>query len=912
MAVSEVLRMLPCAVFTVDTRRRVTSWNRGAELITGYAAEEVMGRPCLAFAQHPCNRGCALLPDGGPQLVVGKECQVRHKDGRLLTISKNAMVLRDPSGTPIGAVESFSDITEKKETQTRLAESETRLRELYQNMRSGVAVYEPTDDGQDFVFVDFNLAGERLDGVTRESILGRRVTEVFPGVEAMGLLDVFRRVAETGEPVHHPLSVYSDQRTPPVHRDNYVYKLPSGNIVAIYDDVSETVQAREELRRHRDQLEDLVQERTADLLAATKRLELEVQARRRSDQRSAEHEILLRSFLEHVPAVAFLKDRDGRVVVNNRELELMMGVAPGEVIGKTAFDFFPLEIARQQHALEQRLMESGESLQFEATMPTPDGPRTKLSIKFPVRDAMGEVIALGGLAIDITEQKRLEQALVLKDLVFDRAITANSIADPDGTVQHVNPAFVELWGFQGADAALGRPLDSLFADPGAARAMLKALTSAGSWQGELRALRPDGSTFIAAGQATAVKDADGTLVGFQSAMRDVTAERDAQDKLVESEARLRAIGEALPDLIFVVDEDGRYLEILTSEEKLLARRVRALKGRLMHDVLPQAEADLFLEVVRRTLATGSLQTCQYSLDVEAGRRHFEGRAAPMGASPRGKRCIVLVARDTTVRVTAERRMRELNATLERRVSERTRELRATNEELESFAYAVSHDLRAPLRAVDGFSRAVLEDYGEQLDDTGRSYLERACKASQRMAALIDDLLALSRLTRRRFSRSRVDLSAMGARIVEELRASEPHREVVVQIAGGMCLLGDGALLEVTLRNLLGNAWKFSGHQERARIELGALADKDGCVYFVRDNGAGFDAAYADKLFLPFQRLHRASEFPGNGIGLATVQRAIARHGGRVWAEGAVGRGATFYFSVPTDGSDERRCRGANG
>lgn len=230
-------------------------------------------------------------------------------------------------------------------------------------------------------------------------------------------------------------------------------------------------------------------------------------------------------------------------------------------------------------------------------------------------------------------------------------------------------------------------------------------------------------------------------------------------------------------------------------------------------------------------------------------------------------------------------------------SRATMELEVANKELEAFSYSVSHDLRAPLRRIDSFSQILIEDYAAQLDLSGKQYLTRMRENVQRMSELIDDLLNLSQVTRTQICRQSVDLSALAQTIATSLQQTQSDRQVEFVIAEGIIVNSDKRLLRIVLENLLFNAWKFTAKLSRATIEIGVMQHEGQQAYFVRDNGVGFDMTYADRLFGAFQRLHSTTEFPGTGIGLATVQRIIHRHGGRVWAEGTVGQGATFYFTV---------------
>jgi light-regulated signal transduction histidine kinase (bacteriophytochrome) len=301
----------------------------------------------------------------------------------------------------------------------------------------------------------------------------------------------------------------------------------------------------------------------------------------------------------------------------------------------------------------------------------------------------------------------------------------------------------------------------------------------------------------------------------------------------------------------------------------------------------------FDEIRERVMATGAPVTSEMDYPSDAGTRRLLYTITPLEHSG-GGRSAVCTTRDITQAHRDALAVRELTARLEANVVE----LRAVNKELETFSYSVSHDLRAPLRSIDGFSQALAEDYAEKLDETAKGYLARVRTAASRMGELIDDLLGLARITGSVLSRSRVDVAPLAALIVSDLRRASPERTIDFVVPEKLVVSADAGLLRVALENLLGNAAKFTSKRPRARLEVGTIVTDAGEVaLFVRDDGAGFDARYASKLFGAFQRLHTTAEFPGTGIGLATVQRVVQRHGGRIWAESTLGEGATFFFTL---------------
>ncbi len=375
--------------------------------------------------------------------------------------------------------------------------------------------------------------------------------------------------------------------------------------------------------------------------------------------------------------------------------------------------------------------------------------------------------------------------------------------------------------------------------------------------------------------------------------------------LGESQERLVRALENIPDAVVIYDRELRIRYINAATRQITGRPPADLIGRRDDEIWPPEVCGVWLPALKDALMTGAPRRLDADVSLPGGGfRSLRITCVPVVSETGEVREVLGITHDFTQRREAERAVREsadeirrLNAGLEQRVTERTAELAAANEELEGFAYAVSHDLRAPLRAMAGFSQALVQDHRDRLDGEARLYLDQITLASKKMGELIDGILRLSRVTRGELHRDDVDLSALAGRIFDELAHGEPSRLVSWQIEPGLTAAGDARMLEVALTNLLGNAWKYTAGVPAPAIRVYSDRENGAQLFCVADNGAGFDMAHAGKLFQPFQRLHRQNEFPGLGIGLATVQRIVHRHGGEIRATGAVGRGATFRFSL---------------
>ncbi len=373
-----------------------------------------------------------------------------------------------------------------------------------------------------------------------------------------------------------------------------------------------------------------------------------------------------------------------------------------------------------------------------------------------------------------------------------------------------------------------------------------------------------------------------------------------QETLVGQE-QLMALLDNTSAVIYMRDTEGRYMVVNREYERLFDVKREKIVGLTDHDLFPKEVADAFRANDLMAISLGSpVRMEEIAPDENGGVRTYITVKFPLRDQQGNPYAIAGISTEITERKRAEEEVRRLNEELEVRVRQRTTELEASTRELDAFAYSVSHDLRAPLRSLAGFSEVLQEDYGDRLDDTGRRYLERIEANATRMAQMIDDLLNLSRATRVELRREPVNVTGVARDILAELADHHPDRDVDAVVEENLTATGDPDLLRLVFQNLLGNAWKFTARRQPAVVQV-AAAGTGGRVFVVRDNGAGFDMRYAAKLFDPFQRLHAATDFEGTGIGLAIVSRIVQRHGGAVWAASEPGDGATFYLSFDSRG-----------
>ena len=831
--------------------------------ILGYTREELLQLTSLDITP-PEEQQVAI--DHNERLSRGeiknysREKRYVRKDGQIIWADLSVSSVSGPDGRPAQVISVVRDITASK----RAEEARAQLAAIVDSSNDAIVSVS-----LDRKILSWNAAAEHLFGYAASEIIGQDMSLFIPldraeetahnrALLAQGHAVIDResvRLAKGGRRIQVSLS------QSPI-RD------ASGAVVGIsliYRDISERKQAEQA----RDNLAAIVE--------------------------NSNDAIISSSF-------------SGIILSWNAAAERVLGYSAGEMIGRPNTSIYPPGWTSRIARNIERVRRGEVVPPHESHRMTKDGRMIDvLTSHSPIRDPDGNIVGASVILHDISALKQAAAAVQASEerfrAAFEQAGVGMGLRALDLDLSNapwlrVNQKLCDILGYTREE--LLRISSADFTPPEDRQAAIdyneKLLRGEiKNYSREKRYVRKDGRIIWADVSVSSVSGPDGRPSQVISVVRDITDSKRAE----EARARLAAIVENSGDAIIGRALDGTITSWNAGAEQVYGYTSGEAIGRNAIMLIPPERRDHF-ESNQKLLRDGGARPPYESINLAK-----DGRRIPISASlfpiydAEGKvtGCAAII-RDISERKRAEQEILKLNAELEQRVAERTRQLEATNKELEAFSYSVSHDLRAPLRGIDGFSQLLLQKYAGQLDATGSDYLQRIRRAGLRMAELIDDLLQLSKVSRANVTIETVDLSRLARSVLSELGDREPQRSVATDVQDGVEVGGDPRLLRVALENLLGNAWKFTGKREEARIRFGAREQDGEQAVFVEDNGAGFDIEYAHKLFGAFQRLHGATEFEGTGIGLATVQRIINLHGGRVWADSTLGKGATFYFVIP--------------
>jgi PAS domain S-box-containing protein len=856
---------------TISPEGKITDVNHATEKITGMGRSELIGADFADYFTEPDKARAGYRQVFAQGYVTDYPLALRHSDGHITDVLYNASVYRNEAGVVLGVFAAARDITERK----RAEAMRTQLAAIVES--SNDAIVGKTPRG---IIASWNKGAERIYGYTADEIIGKHITALASPSRHAEIHEFLEKIRNGGA-----VANYESER---IRKDGVPIRVAltlspikdaAGNIIGISTiarDITEKKRMEEELRRA-----------------------------------SIYNRSLIEASLDPLVTIS----PEGKITDVNNATEKATGKSRQEMVGTDFSDYFTdPDKAREGY---QQVFAKGFVTDYPLALRHRDGHVTDVLYNASVyRNEAGEVRGVFAAARDVTERNKAEAARRESEALFQAALKILPVglwvADTIGKLIFGNDKGRQIWAgekyvgieqygeYKGWWPGTGEPLGAH--DWGMARALEKGEISI---EEEIEIECFDGTHKIIFNSALPLRRSDGSISGAIGINQDITRRKQAEDALKKSEERLRLEVARMPIAYIVWDKDFRVTSWNPAAENIFGFTFEEAKGRHPYDMIVPPEAQPQVDAIWSRLLAGDASAHSVNENqTKDGHTIFcEWTNTPLTHPDGTVLGVMSMVQNITERKQAEDEVRRLNAELEQRVAARTAQLEDANKELESFSYSVSHDLRTPLRAIDGFSHILLEGYAGKLDDEGKRLLNVVRDNTCRMEQLIDDMLRFSRTSRLEMTFSEIDMEGLAQAVVEELRPSVAGRKFQVEIGAIPRTTGDRAMLRQVFVNLLSNAIKFTRSREDATIWVGGSIEGDETVYYVRDNGAGFDMQYADKLFGVFQRLHTMKEFEGTGIGLAIVKRIVTRHGGRVWAEGKVNGGATIYFALPLKGNE---------
>jgi PAS domain S-box-containing protein len=862
---STLLTNTPNAIFVTYPDGAIKYVNPAFETLTGFSLAEIIGMK-TPYPWWPRDNKDEIeanlmetIPGEGINLgeKLAKQMTFQKKNGELFIVDLNATIINN-NGKREYILVTWIDITERKKAEEALQRSEENFRRTLEDSPFGIRIVNSDDET---IYANRSL----LEMFSYDSIEEFRSIPVqaryTPESYAEYLIRKEKR--ESGDEAPVPVETSIIRKDGEIRHLETMRKEVLWNgerqYQVIYQDITERKKAEEALQDSEEKFS--------------------------------------KAFNSSANAICIVSLADNKFIEVNESFCIFSGYNREEVIGRTAADLNLWVSQDDRKQLHSSIEKEGKFTNFEFHSRMKSGEiRTGLS--------SAETINIAGnpcrivVITDITERKKAEEALKDSEDKFSKvfstsanAICITSLAD--GKFIEVNDAFYRFTGYT-REESVGHGANelNLWVKPEEMAQLSKKLKEDG------RAYNIDFHSRMKSGEIrVALASVEIINIGGKPCrilvITDITELKKTEEALQESEEKFsKAFNSSTNAICITTLKDNHFIEINESFTRFTGYTYEEIIGRSASELklwVKPEELELWMNTLQKD---GRVFNQEFSSRNKSGEIRI-GLSSAEVINIKGEPCRIVVVTDITERKKAEDALGQALSNLE----QSNARLAASNKELEAFSYSVSHDLRSPLRSIDGFSQALLEDYANKIDATGQDYLKRLRSASQKMGELIDGLLRLSRLSRSELHREPIDLSIMAIEIATRLREMQPDRKVEFIIGGDLTANGDPQLLRALLENLLGNAWKFTGKVPSAIIEFGSIRNGLQKTFFVKDNGAGFDMTYVDKLFGVFQRLHDVTEFPGTGIGLATVQRIINRHGGTVRAEGEVGKGATFYFTL---------------